>query len=177
LPLLIDVPAYVEPAPQIQNNVIVVPGHNWDIARAAAVTPIVIVQNPLPLPAPAVETPPAPALVANTAAPSRLGGLPDGLVLTRIHFEHNGVKLSIADKRALAHLGLQKNEPVVIAGFADPHEDVPDGLSSRRARAVAMALQSRGYKNVRVTSYGAQRDLTSAGREDQMVEIYQAPAL
>lgn len=176
MPILIDVPAYVEPAPQIQNNVIVAPGQNWDITRAAAVTPIVIVQNPLPLPAPAVE-PPAPALGANTAAPSRLGGLPDGPVLTRIHFEHNGVKLSIADKRALAHLGLPKTEPVVIAGFADAHEDVPDGLSTRRARAVAKALQSRGYKNVRVTSYGAQRDLTSAGREDQVVDIYKAPTL
>lgn len=142
---MLDVPAYIEYAPQSENGALVVNGSNWDLSRGAAALPV---RPAVEEPAAAFESP-APALT-QYAANTGLAGREPVAVMT---FAANASKVDVAAKKELCQLS--KDGRYELAGHAHKAEKKVESLASTRANNVAKTLRLCGLQVQRTTGFGS----------------------
>ena len=168
-------PGYTNPPPVVQNQVVVVQGHNWDLSRSAAATPVVRVLPP-PEVAPPVRQPEAlppgpPITVYPSAAKVPVMGVPTAALL----FAHNSAKLTSASRLVLA--SLRGKGRVVVLGHAAQGEARPSFLALERARAVARALRQEGAHVYAMRSFSNELPLVqpATAAKNARVEVFVLP--
>lgn len=165
----VDVPAHVQHSDQIQNNVQVQAGTNWDVTRSARSTPIV----QLPDPEPVVSAAP----IEEELPKSRFHTedvVPEGEPLCVIHFTNEGITLTKADQKEL--LKLPKDTTLFVAAHGDAKESDANRLSRVRGKAVTTFLRGKGYKVEAVKSFGSTRPAPGGSADaNQAVEIFAVP--
>lgn len=133
-----EVPGHVQLQNHVRNQVQVQGGTNWDWSRSAVATPISQVKDPEPI---VVVQPKTPFQVAMEAPAS-----------ATMNFRANSATLSGAAVKEVSKLN--RKGSYLVVGYAQASEKNAEGLSLKRAEAVARHLRQRGA-TVEVVARGA----------------------
>lgn len=152
----LDVPAHVQHAAHVENNVQVQPGSNWDFSRTARVTPIV----------PESEQAQRPAPAAGDSRYESRDAMPEGAPLAIAQFGDEGILIGGADQQALLELSPQS---LIVAAHSDAGESDARRLSNVRAAAIASLLRSHGHTVVAVKSFGSERPAAEGGAHNNRI--------
>ena len=171
----LSTPGYTNPPPVVQNQVVVVQGHNWDVSRSAAATPVTRVLPPVVLKAPPAQPEPLPPGPPMTAYPRAarvpVVGVPTAVLL----FERNSAKLTGASRLILS--SLRGKGRVVVLGHAAQGEARPSFLALERSRAVARTLRGEGDLVYAMRSFSSELPLVqpATSAKNARVEIFVLP--
>jgi hypothetical protein len=168
LPFPIDVPAHVQHAPVVENHVQVDAGTNWDLSRAARVSPIVILPDPLP-----TKPPPGEELTRRYMPND---GIPEGDPAATLGFGPEGTILTQVMKKDL--LKLPKTGTYAVAAHASWQESDPVRLSVVRAKVTTAYLRSKGYKVLIIKPFSGDRPVLPGTpvEGNRNVEVFNVPA-